>query len=458
MIVIGCDYDGTLTDLHKFYLVYGKKCFKKEVVNSSVYGLRGMFEVSKKEEIIFGLKYFISYCKDLSIRNNASMVLLNEQKEGAKIHAITARKYVTKNNIFGKYIRKLAVKYAKENNINFDSYEFCSEENTLVEKLAACKKLSVDIMIDDLPEVALYLAKNNIKVALIDTPYNKKVKHKNIFRCNNFLEVQKVIEDIKKSKNKEKDKFELLSKEDIGKLKKIELENYYTNYKISLLKEKIDKEKINIGKKRYKLLYPIINIFTLRFLLVKVKNKENLIYQDGLIVILNHLDSLDQFSVAYALNGKYLCGYASSTIKNTIRGKLANFTSSTIFVDRDNKSSRKKAKKEFDLRILNGDTSLVFPEGTRKNKYSKYDNKEILEFKLGAFSSSQITGSPILPIAIYKKKKNSKKSTLIVGKLMYVNKTDDLKTKAKEAEHIILKMIKDERKNNETINKTKTRS
>ena len=37
-------------------------------------------------------------------------------------------------------------------------------------------------MIDDRPEVALYLAEHHIKVLLFDAPYNQNLEHENVRR------------------------------------------------------------------------------------------------------------------------------------------------------------------------------------------------------------------------------------------------------------------------------------
>lgn len=457
--IIGCDYDGTLTDLYSFYEKTGTKFFKKNIVNPNEYDLKKLFDVSQRKEIMFGLKHFFSYCKDKSIRKDAAYVLNEETLKGTKVCAITARKYATKNNLLGNYVRKQIIKYAKYNNINFSTYEFCDEDNAKRDKLIACKKLGINLFIDDQSQIALTLAKNNIKVALIDAPYNQKIKHENIKRCYNFIDVKNYIDEVKKSIEKKDNEFEIMSYDKLQNSKKPTLTKYYKDFKNHYLNMLFDDSEIKLGKKRYNYLYYFIIIVTLRFLFVKVKNKENIIYQDGIIFISNHLDSLDQFSIAYAFKNKYLSGYAAGSIKKTIRGRLANFTKSAIFIDRENKESKKNGKLEFDLRVVNGYSTLVFPEGTRKNKYPKYDDKEILDFKLGAFSSAQITGSPIVPITIYKKNKKSKKSTLIVGEHFFVNPDDDLKTVAKKAQKLIGKTIKEERKKeNEKVAKKKNRT
>ncbi len=53
------------------------------------------------------------------------------------------------------------------------------------------KSVSADIMIDDRPEIALYLARRNVKVMLFDNRYNKGVRHKNIIRVYDWKDAYK---------------------------------------------------------------------------------------------------------------------------------------------------------------------------------------------------------------------------------------------------------------------------
>jgi len=69
--------------------------------------------------------------------------------------------------------------------LNFSSIQYCSEKFSLRDKLLACKKLHVDVMIEDKTDVAMYLAENDVKVIMIDTPNNKGVRHNNIIKVHN---------------------------------------------------------------------------------------------------------------------------------------------------------------------------------------------------------------------------------------------------------------------------------
>ena len=61
-LIIGIDADGVLVNMHEFNVREGKKYFKKEPVNYNAYSPKEMYNVSEKEEFLFGLKVFNKYC------------------------------------------------------------------------------------------------------------------------------------------------------------------------------------------------------------------------------------------------------------------------------------------------------------------------------------------------------------------------------------------------------------
>lgn len=67
----------------------------------------------------------------------------------------------------------------------------------------------------------------------------------------------------------------------------------------------------------------------------------------------------------------------------------------TVYVNRDNKESRKKTKLEIAERIRKGRSVIIFPEGTTG------DGNGLLPLKPGMFYAAAEEGFPIIPIAIY---------------------------------------------------------
>lgn len=423
-LIIGVDADGVMTDMMVFNLRDGQKFFKKVPVNPNGYSPTEIFDVTKEDEFKFGLRYFLRYINKEPARINCSKVLNKLETYGDELHSITARKFVTIDNLFGEYNRKTFKKWLSKNDIRFKSIQFCSEHNTPMEKMIACSKLSVDVMIEDKPEVAMYLAENGVKVLLFDNPYNQGLEHKNMIRVNDWDEVYDQINIIRELKSKgQKSEFEKKTVDQLQKMSLEEKKDYFISYRKYLRNVKIDSKLFEKGKRRYKLLYTIGAILVKMIFKPRIIGKENIPYQGGFIIASNHENSNDQYLIDIALNGKPFTGFAAHTIKNTFRGKLFEFIKSAIFIDRESSESKKSGSEELAVRIAHDQIGAIFPEGTRKNKTEEGRKKFLLNFKLGAVSCAQKTGGPILPMALSYGKKYS---LVRVGTPIIVKPEDDL--------------------------------
>lgn len=437
-VVIGVDADGVMTDMMAFNLRDGQKFFKKPPVNPNGYSPTEIFGVTKDDEFKFGLKYFLKYIKKEPARTNCSKILNKLEGEGDELHSITARKFVTIDNLFGEYNRKTFKKWLSKNNIRFKSIQFCSEHNTPIEKMIACSKLSVDVMIEDKPEVAMYLAENGVKVLLFDNPYNQGLEHENMIRVKNWDEIYDQINIIRELKSKEqKSVFEKKTVDQLQKMSLEEKKDYFISYRKYLRNIKIDSKLFEKGKRRYKLLYTIGAIPVKMIFKPRIIGKENIPYQGGFIIASNHENSNDQYLIDIALNGKPFTGFAAHTIKNTFRGKLFEFIKSAIFIDRESPESKKSGSEELAVRIAHDQIGAIFPEGTRKNKTEEGRKKFLLPFKLGTVSIAQKTGGPILPVALSYGKKYS---LVRVGAPIIVKPEDDLETVNKQLFEAVSKL------------------
>ena len=168
----------------------------------------------------------------------------------------------------------------------------------------------------------------------------------------------------------------------------------------------------------------------------KIEGKENIPYQDGFIIASNHLNSYDQFYISRALGNRQFCGFAASTIEDTIRGKMFKFIEGAIFIDRNDKESKEKGEEELVTKISNDKIALIFPEGTRKNKSEEGRKKLQLPFKLGTVAIAQKTGAGIIPVSLY----YGTKKYLKIGEIQFVNPEDDLIEANKKLEETILSM------------------
>lgn len=193
---IGVDCDGVLTDMSAYICKYGEIFFQRKPTNLAGYGTREIFGCSADEDIRFGLRYFFTYCKRWPPRSGAVDVLNRLRQKGHKLYEITARKFVTQKNPLGLYSRHMFRTWVKENGFQFEDIYFCEEEHAPEDKLSGCRKYAVDIMIDDKPDVALYLANQGIKVLLFDTLYNQGIDHQNIIRVRDWDDIEKKIIDM----------------------------------------------------------------------------------------------------------------------------------------------------------------------------------------------------------------------------------------------------------------------
>lgn len=194
-MIIGVDCDGVLTDLNAYICKYGEKWFKRKPINPNAKEATEAFGCTKDEEFKFGLRYFFPYCRSFPPREGA-IDALDKLGKNNQIYSITARMFTTRKNLIGEYSRHLFRHWIKNNNFNFEKVYFCSEKATEKSKYRACKKYSVDVMIDDSPEIALYIAQKGIKVLLFDTGYNKEVVHENITRVYSWEDITQKIERI----------------------------------------------------------------------------------------------------------------------------------------------------------------------------------------------------------------------------------------------------------------------
>ena len=192
-MIIGVDADGVLTNMQEFNYTCGKKFFKKDIVNPEGYSAKEIFEVSQFKELLYGIQYFPKYCKEWPPYENASTVIKRLSDGGHELHEITARKFVTYKNYIGRASKSWFLEWCEKHGFRFTSITFCSEKHGMEDKYRACERLKVDVMIDDRPEIVLYLAEHGIRVLMMDAPYNRDVVHENVTRVHDWEEIYRVI-------------------------------------------------------------------------------------------------------------------------------------------------------------------------------------------------------------------------------------------------------------------------
>ena len=439
--VVGCDADGILTNLSDHNLREGKKVFKRDPIKSNGYSLEEQFDLSNIPKLILyskAFKIYINYCNNEKPREYVSEVINELKQENFDFNSITARKFATSNSSLGKLARKMFKQWLKKYDINFSTFNFCSEDRSPEEKLLSCKKLNVDAMIEDKPEVALYLANNGIKVIMIDAPYNLDTNHENIIHVSDWLQVKDKLKAMKQEKiNKNKIEFSKKEKEELQNLSDDQKTEYFNAYKNHLKNINIDRETFKKGDNKFKLIYKTLKYPIRAFYKTEIFGKEKVPYQNGFIIASNHNDSTDQYRLGIALGNRPFVGYAAKEIEDSFRGKLFKSTGLGIFVDRNSDESKKESAEIMAQYVANDRIALIFPEGTRKNKTE--EGKDIFQnrFKLGTVALAQKTGTGILPVAV-----NAFGNDTIVrfGEYIFVNPTDNLLEKNYELELSVAKL------------------
>lgn len=186
---IGVDTDGVLTDMASFAYDQGKKRFKREPKYPDKYTGPEMFDFKMKHHPLFCLETFFKYAIKIPPREHSRDVLNLLDTLGHELYSITSRLFVVRKNIAGWLSRRFLYKWYKKNRLFFKDIILCEDKIAVEEKLNACLRLGVELMIDDRPEIAQRLSENGIKVLLFDAPYNREVEGKNIVRVFSWNEI-----------------------------------------------------------------------------------------------------------------------------------------------------------------------------------------------------------------------------------------------------------------------------
>ena len=195
---IGIDIDGVLTDELKFIIDFGIEYFKTRNIDyklhKDIYDSEKTFEVTKEQWANFWKEHIFNYSKNTPIRPFAAEAINKLKNKDNEIVIITARYYTTYENENKKIMQNIVKEWLDKNNVIYDEIIF--SEN----KLQVCKKLDINIMIEDKPENILSISKE-IPVICYDHPYNQKLSNANIIRCHDWYEIFEKILGLLKQEN-----------------------------------------------------------------------------------------------------------------------------------------------------------------------------------------------------------------------------------------------------------------
>lgn len=418
---IGIDVDGVLTNYEKFQLEKGKEYFRDfdtSTFDFTEYDVEQIFNCTHKERNKFWTKYIFQYCLTQPMTRDASLVINQLHNEGNEIYIITGRVHTKEKGITGSLFREMLTRWLKKNEIPYEKIIYCDEKGSEVDKYNACVDNKIDVMIDDKKENINELSKIT-RVLCYDSLYNQECKGDNITRVHNFNEVYQAIKQIEAQQN-------------IALVNMADIENLAMDDKIEYLKKAreyysslpYDDSRIEKEEKIYKMLTKYGKPLFDKVFTPKVFNREFVPDGNGIIFASNHNNYYDQFPIISALGDDIPVHFLTATkMLKMKRGKLYSKTG-VISVDRDDKNDRKTANDEMKKILLNGGNVGIFPEG-RTNKHEKF----LLPFHTGAVSLAQVTGCPIVPIAVNDNYRKDESLCVRFGEPMYVKYSDDINEK-----------------------------
>jgi uncharacterized HAD superfamily protein len=189
-IKIGVDIDDVIFPFMANFLKYinGKNNTSYSFKDITSYYLWKMgIHKSKEEDIIVALEFQNSLCfGELGLIEGAKEVI-DKISEEYMVHFVTSRPEVVKDKT-----TKLLNKYFPRN--GFKVFYSGDVYGKNLSKTEICKENNISIIIEDNQDYAYDLAKNGIKVFLLDKPWNKDyVKHENIIKVNKLEDVLELL-------------------------------------------------------------------------------------------------------------------------------------------------------------------------------------------------------------------------------------------------------------------------
>ena len=185
---IGIDIDGVLTNMETWQCESASKYmyekYNKNIKNDKGYDTSEIYGVTKEQDSKWWFDTYSEYMKQKP-RDYASEITNKLAEEGNKIFIVTAR-CVEKGytEMSEKEMQEGVRNWLKDNKIKYDEIYFSCED-----KLKVCKKLKLDMMIEDKASNVEQISKV-LPVYCFDAKYNRGLKeNKNITRCYSWYDV-----------------------------------------------------------------------------------------------------------------------------------------------------------------------------------------------------------------------------------------------------------------------------
>ncbi len=185
---IGIDLDGVVIDSEKTFRTYEEiyaieNLKGNKIINSEEPKFQQRYKWTEEETQGFVDKYFLEVSKNSNLMSGFVPVYRRLKEQGHEFICITAR---------GGFIPEMkddAIRVLEADGIKFDKYYWMTDD-----KLEACQKENVDIMIDDDHRIIKKLNDNGIKTLYFrDTNLKKLEESKLMHEVNNWGDVYRYI-------------------------------------------------------------------------------------------------------------------------------------------------------------------------------------------------------------------------------------------------------------------------
>ncbi len=385
---IAFDLDGIFVNTQKYLLEKGTKFFHREPVNRKTLDVKEMFGVSKKLEYLFWGLHILDYCNNLEL-NPATFLLMKELLEADKdVHIITGRMLCNWDNPIGEYFRRSVIRAFRKAGVSLDEskFHFVSYKNAAEEKKSLLTQNNFDCIIEDSSENVAALSGTSVEPIIKLYDYNEDISE-NVKSFHTLI-------SIKNHLLGDERKFVYLTYEEREKLSTEELKKYYEKLKDYYRNYNSQKDLVKCDNNRYNY-YSFGQIFYDKFINAEVRNVENIPKKDGFIIVANHQNLIDAYSVLKALGkDRSMFPLLKNELSKSVIAPIYNKIGA-IYVEKGNKDSEYIALDKGTNIVLTGRNLLIFPEGTRNKT-----KKALLDFKKGALLIAQRTSEPIVPITI----------------------------------------------------------
>lgn len=169
---IGIDIDNVISEFDsmilKHFLIEDKKKRNTGIINKHAeHIVRGMFDWSEDEVEDFFASNMERLAEDLKTRKNCKLYMDKLLQEGHRLYLISHRVYPHYQHAY-----ETTLQWLQKRKINFTDLIISKAPD----KTEECKRLKIDIMVDDRHHQCDKMVKNGIDCILMLTKYNRNVK------------------------------------------------------------------------------------------------------------------------------------------------------------------------------------------------------------------------------------------------------------------------------------------